>query len=163
MTNEEDTFSTIPEQLQLTNCRLCEKLQYKGMLVDGVCFPCQYKADWRNACMTTNLVQVFTNGTEAHEICMCILREYTSSLTANGMEYQEKDSGTQPFSISITAMPPLPTLLAEIIKTIIERLCDRLSKESDRPTFGMRINTYTYLLPWDRTFVIDAIDSLTGY
>ena len=112
--------------------------------------------------MITNLVQVFTNGAEAHEICMCILQEYTSELAANGMEYQEQDSGTQPFSISITAMATLPTVLAEIIKTMIERLCDRLEKESDRPTFGMRINTYTYLLPWDRTFVIDAIDSLTG-
>jgi hypothetical protein len=45
MTNEFDTFSTIPEQLQLTNCRLCGKLQYKGMLVDGVCFPCQYEKE----------------------------------------------------------------------------------------------------------------------
>lgn len=113
--------------------------------------------------MLENLVQVFTNGSQAHEICICILREYVSALATNGMEYQEQDSGTQPFSISITATGTLSIVLAEMIKTIIERLCDRLEQEPNYPTFILCINKYTYLLPWDRSVITSAIDSLTSY
>ena len=115
--------------------------------------------------MSTNLMTVSADGIEVHENYVSILREHADELAANGMEYEEQDRRAEPVTttllVSVVVTTVVTTTLSEIIKKIINRLCDRAKKEQTPPTIQFSINTTNYILPQDRTAVIEQVDSLT--
>ena len=55
----------------------------------------------------------------------------------------------------------ITTALGEVIKKIINRLCDRVNDDHAAPAIQITINANTYVLPPDKTIVLEKIDYLT--
>src|SRR5258707_489412 len=112
--------------------------------------------------MPTNGFTVIADGIENHRDYVSILREHADELAAGGMEYEEQHRRAEPVTttllISIVVTTVVTTTLSEIIKKIINRLCDQTKKKETLSTIQFSINTTNYILPQDRTALFEQVD-----
>jgi hypothetical protein len=120
--------------------------------------------------MSANVLTASASGIEHHLAYVDILRGYEDELAKNGVEYEEHDRKADPLSmtliISLAVTTVLTTSLAEVVKKIINCLCDK--KGSEKPKMPgqttiviFRIGSDEYDLQRDRVAALAKVDTLT--